>query len=753
MESYVRKFFHWDSIYRFFSYKQVKMVFRPKVREVILQDGFAQSMLAEGAVSQQQYDAYAERICGFFRGDEKLSAFDECTAEDIYTLVQKIRREELGADAIVAARKRAARHAGDFDPSQGIDQREKKQELLQNHDAAAFCLCQTELTKVMEADVSLALKQGKKLYFYVHREKGFDLPDAGTLTKLMGGLDGAQFLFYDAPVPADACLFVYGEEGLTCCRNLSADAVVSAAPKGYFAKAVTNQMDKANPCVVYIPKGFDIVPFVPILEKSRLTFWHLAVLEKRYGDRIYSMTPQELYGRYPNFFANIYGEEEAVPFNIPAGAADFAEYDALRDAAVAKYLNGFSGCAYKTAYFDENLVQRPVSYDGTPQPGILVNAVKVRSAKAAQVIPCGKGVSPRTVFRPGMTGFASNFLFFMTLRLSVLYNALREDRPMEQTDLTSGHLDYMLHYESGTRKETFPLFCKTCIAKQENGEFLFFNFRLGGGSVTLGGQTFRWEKSDVDTDGDVPVRVHTPYATCSDAAADRNTYRKAVGEGRVNLVLIQDKPVCLRRGDVILPAAGVVVSLSENAAEKLLAGRRQLQDGYYDVKDMQVRICLDPPEGIAAETWETVQWAYGGGMTLIRDGKAICDVEDTEAWFAEDGWLSPLSRQTQESALHKLVKHPRTAVGTTEKGELVVLVFSGRTSRSVGADYLEMCRIARQLFPDICWLMNVDGGGSAVLGAVMDGTFMELSYPATSPGSTAGMVRPINTMLYIPISG
>ena len=66
-------------------------------------------------------------------------------------------------------------------------------------------------------------------------------------------------------------------------------------------------------------------------------------------------------------------------------------------------------------------------------------------------------------------------------------------------------------------------------------------------------------------------------------------------------------------------------------------------------------------------------------------------------------------------------------------------------------DYREMIEIARQLFPDIRSLMNMDGGGSAVLGMVLDGSFMELSCPSTSADSTVGMVRPVNTVLYMPV--
>ena len=122
-----------------------------------------------------------------------------------------------------------------------------------------------------------------------------------------------------------------------------------------------------------------------------------------------------------------------------------------------------------------------------------------------------------------------------------------------------------------------------------------------------------------------------------------------------------------------------------------------------------------------------------------------------EKWFDREGWTNPLSRQTQESNLHSLVKHPRTAIGQTDDGSLVILVYSGRTWRSTGADYREMIEIARKTFPDVKYLMNCDGGGSAMLGMVQDGSFLELSFPSTSAGSCAGQVRPINTLFYMPI--
>ena len=177
------------------------------------------------------------------------------------------------------------------------------------------------------------------------------------------------------------------------------------------------------------------------------------------------------------------------------------------------------------------------------------------------------------------------------------------------------------------------------------------------------------------------VRLYTPYYSVADGDADRNTYCKPIGEGRINLVIVQDKLICVRRGCVLLPGIGVVVSLEESMGEEFLrtTGLQYLEDGYYD-SNVELTIELEGPSEIDAEDWQQMEWAYGGGLSLILDGESVCDKADMSKWFAEEGWMSPLSRQTQESSIHTMVKHPRTAIGVTWTGELVVLVFSGRTA-------------------------------------------------------------------------
>ena len=414
----------------------------------------------------------------------------------------------------------------------------------------------------------------------------------------------------------------------------------------------------------------------------------------------------------------------------------------------------FGTTALKACLFDENGNRADICYtEAQPQKGILVHSIRVKQAKNARVISCPKGVTPRSMLTLTQdTALVSNFLFFLTEKLGVLYNDLRSDRPREQADAAAGHLDYMLCCENGARKETFPLFAKTCIAGKEDGSFLFFPFELGGGTLRWGDKTLSWTKEDVNPEEPGEICVYTPMFTAGETNADRETYRLSVGQGRINMVILQDRVTCLRKGDVILPSVGVVVSMTEHKAASLLENRESLGDGYYSVDNTLLSVELEPPQAINAHVWKNVRWAYGGGMGLVCDGESLCD-GDLDAWFAKQGWLSPLSRQTQESALHKLAKHPRTAIGTAENGDLLILVYSGRSRRSSGADYKDMIHIARSLYPDVRNLMNVDGGGSAMLGLVHKGAFMELSYPATSMGSCAGQVRPINTIFYIPTEG
>lgn len=755
---YLRREFQNDIVLnRVYQYKELRLGFSRRATRV--SDLAADEMVRLGFIDAAAKANYVSRVSEVFTGQ---GVYLDSSWEEIYQIICALRKECLGAESLEKLRAHQMRGRMEFLPS-AIDQRAKKDTLLQKSKAVVVALCESAFYSVMLDDLSQA--EGKEIYFLVGDQKGELLPTA----ELMPSghylvTDPQKGVAYDADLQSfidqgEACLLVYGEDGLLSCRDLKTDAFVYALPRGFQARATVNCMVEGVGCAVYIPRGFDVTKWVRIISKTRISYWHLAKLWEDHGDAIYDLSPVELYQKYPQYFVDIYQNgAHFCDWKLPISApSDMEDFDRLQEAAVKTYLDGFSNVSYYSKYFDEHLEEQPICRDtGKPQPGILVQAVRVKKARAARVMACEKGSTLREMFlKSGEKGTAvvSNFLFFLTASLANLYNELRADRPMEQADITAGHIDYMLYERDGKRIETFPLFRKTCVAMKEDGEFLFFNFRLGGGTVTLGDQKLCWSKADVDpAQATAPVCVYTPYLSVPDGEADRGTYAKPVGEERVNIVILQDKITCIRKGDVILPGIGVVLSLDTQLGEELLKKLRlpALQDGYYDVKGLEFSVHLEAPHEIDPADWERVCWSYGGGLSLILDGKGLCDTEDMDRWFEEEGWMSPLSRQTQESSLHTLVKHPRTAIGTTQNGDLVILVFSGRTWRSTGADYREMITIARRLFPDVKSLMNVDGGGSAMLGMTQDGKFMELSCPSSSGGSIVGMVRPINTVFYLP---
>lgn len=770
-----------DVIDTFYSHKGIFVRCSRSEAKRHIQDWAVQRIEATRRIDVQAMADYEKQVHALFLDGEKRSV------DQLDKAIQTLRCQCFGEQTMDALQRERMQEPLTFNTKDGIDQRSKKEERLQKASVVLFACDDARMLSIMKADIQSALREENEVYVLAHERPGRDLPDKASLKEYLGDSKKIQYLCFNEETETicaqhsaeaarlneqiakgSAILFFYGETGLLACRDLKVDAVVHAIPWGYYARALTNQLDVERACVAYVPKGIDVTQGVPLKEKTRLNYHHLFTLWASYGDGIYACSAEELYRRYPQHFLNIYDNSihpveltPEYPIRLAPNAQDF---DALREAEIAAYLGRMANLEYHTGYADEANVLHPVDFEADQERrGVMVHSVKVKKAGGSRVINCEGYPSLRRMIRETMDGGCektrvySNFLFFLTPVLARLYNDLRSDRPREQIDFEKQHLDYMLVNSEGERVETFPLFRKACIAMKADGTFLFFNFRLGGGQMKLGQTELRWAKEDVDAANtqDGSVCVFTPYQSRKDQE-DSASYVRQVGENRINLVIIQDRVTCLRKGSVLLPSIGVVISLDEATGMRIIQenGLRLDDDGYADGPLMRPRVRLDPPEGILPEEWTQVVWAYGGGLSLILEGRGICDADETGMLkcLEEEGWMSPLSRQTQESALHVPARHPRTAIGITYSGELVILVYSGRTRRSGGADYAQMIAVARQLYPDIRHLMNADGGGSAMLGLSIGSGFMELSYPSTSLDSCAGMIRPVNTALCIEIA-
>lgn len=92
-----------------------------------------------------------------------------------------------------------------------------------------------------------------------------------------------------------------------------------------------------------------------------------------------------------------------------------------------------------------------------------------------------------------------------------------------------------------------------------------------------------------------------------------------------------------------------------------------------------------------------METAVGGGPTLMADGEVFI-TNDLEMMFAG-------------KAIND--KHPRTAMGYTKDGKLIILIIEGRNKNAGGATLTQEAEIFKDLG---CWeALNLDGGGSSCL--------------------------------------
>jgi len=765
--SYSRRQFAGDILYGVVSFADLDALISPHY--ALVSDRWAARH--RGELNPDLLREYTEKLTEAVHD----AAGDDASFEQIAGVLPILRRQVFGRE-VDRLFVEDAMHA-DLLPAQTIlDQSARVNDMLSGRTSAVFFLQDPRFFPLMQRDLSLARSLGLSICAVVSSTDSGIFPSPEVLRRLLP--EEEVHLLYcegplyqmqgDCPGTENACILYYGERGLTDCRNLNVPAFVRCIPESLCGRALTGMLIQSGRCDLYIPPHFDILPMVPICRRTLASFRQYVQLSRLCGDTCYRMSCEELYRAFPETFFSVYDEDGSLfplgtvwPKTEPRGSW-YADYFSKRDQVLGSVLDDIPGIRRLGGWFAADTFDPgPVPWDACGEAkGILVHGALIEKHVDAQVIISDASpVSPRLYVQEhaqGGTHLVLNYLFFLTSRLAALYNQLRKNRPMEQTAIQGGHLDYLLCRDGQERMETFPLYRKACMALMEDGSFSFFHFRLGGGACTINGHALRWEAGDVDPALPGDTAVFTPYASCPDAGQSKFTYTRPVGANRINLVLLQGSVACARDGDVLLPCFGVVLSLTRETGLPFLArcGFSPASDGYYvSAAAPSVSVCLDPPEGFSQAQWDRVRWAYGGGLTLIHQGiSCFSDSDTAAAHLAREGWLSPLSAQTQESDIASMVRHPRTAIGLNSKGQLFCLVFSGRSSVSLGADYREMCALARRIVPDVTELMNVDGGGSSLLAIASQGHLYEYSWPSTSPASLSGMARPVNSLFVIHLS-
>ena len=126
--------------------------------------------------------------------------------------------------------------------------------------------------------------------------------------------------------------------------------------------------------------------------------------------------------------------------------------------------------------------------------------------------------------------------------------------------------------------------------------------------------------------------------------------------------------------------------------------------------------------------WPTVGDTIGGNPLLIVDGKI--------PWDELSGPESFLAR------------HPRTGIGVTETGQVILMVIDGRRpNHSIGATLVRFAKLFRDM--GAVWALNLDGGGSSTMvinGAIVNHPPYGERYVSSSlvvlPGADPGEASP-----------
>lgn len=163
------------------------------------------------------------------------------------------------------------------------------------------------------------------------------------------------------------------------------------------------------------------------------------------------------------------------------------------------------------------------------------------------------------------------------------------------------------------------------------------------------------------------VLAYTPQWGAFAPASPQYGIQIAVEEGKITSIATQALPI---------PENGYVIVGPKEKLEKI-----------FDAKKVNLDIKTIP-------NWENVNHIISGGPYLVKNGEIFIDM--TEQKLGAIGG-----------------KNPRTAIGYTEDGNLIMVAVDGREGESVGMTLKELAGFMQSV--GCINAMNLDGGGSTVM--------------------------------------
>lgn len=252
-----------------------------------------------------------------------------------------------------------------------------------------------------------------------------------------------------------------------------------------------------------------------------------------------------------------------------------------------------------------------------------------------------------------------------------------------------------LHISGGELiSEPYPR--RTMFGITADGKYLFDRLELDARITLPDGKWF-------------PVRgINRPRAQNELVVYTSRWYSKTCANDRGSEVIVttSDLPVRLGRvikgritalrpdlGDTTIPSDGIVLSGAGTGSDFI---KEQLKDGMEITLEFNVKPWDPGRTEKVAPGWDKVVEAIGGVPRLIRDGKISLE-------YAEENVQPGFTETT----------HPRTAVGTTADGKLVLVTVDGRQSFATGMSLKDLAEF--MLSQGCVNAVNLDGGGSTTL--------------------------------------
>lgn len=168
-------------------------------------------------------------------------------------------------------------------------------------------------------------------------------------------------------------------------------------------------------------------------------------------------------------------------------------------------------------------------------------------------------------------------------------------------------------------------------------------------------------------------------------------------------------------GAITIPKGGAVLVAYGPARERLA--------GLTAGAEVQIDVGIEPLD-VSPSDWVESADILPGGPFIVRGGKTT----PPDDWVAEG-----FSHNA-----HNGPRHPRTAVGVTAKGEMLLVTVDGRQSHSIGMTMWELAELMLDLGAQHA--LSLDGGGSTTM-TVMGKVRNRFSDPAERPVASSLVVR------------